>query len=103
MDSCATGVVGASFACSGVRFKAGLQSNRDGTSAVLTRMDGAAHDSWSPAASRPRCSKRRDHRSGAAAIELWGGRAAYSLLRGRRSAVRAEANQLSEEITVTSE
>ena len=62
----ATGVVGALVAFEGVRFKAGLQSNRDGTSAVLTLRDGAARDAWSRAASRPRCSKRRDRRAGAA-------------------------------------
>ena len=54
-------MVGASVAFSGVRFKAGLQSNRDGPIAVLTRMDGDLLRSWSPALSRPRCSNRRDH------------------------------------------
>ena len=54
---------GASVAFSGERFKAGLQSNRDGPIAVLTRMDGDLPGPWSPALSRPRCSNRRDRHS----------------------------------------
>ena len=78
--------VGASVAFSGVRFKAGLHSNRDGTIAVLTLMDGDALLAWSPALSPPRCSNRRDRRY---AARIRGGQHSYlySSLRARSSAV----------------
>ena len=71
----------ASLVCRAFPELHGAPFKRNGLSAVLTRMDGAARDAWSPACSgspptskrfrgRPRCSKRRDHRSTAAALGL---------------------------------
>ena len=49
----------------GREIQSGAPFKRNGLSAVLTRMDGACLNAWSPAPSRPKRSNRRDRRSDA--------------------------------------